>query len=90
MDFPDGLDDKESACDVGDLGLIPGFGKNPWRREWLAIPVFFAGEFHGQRSLTSYSPWGHKEWDMPKGLAFSLPLYHIGIILKKKLFNVWL
>ena len=50
----------------------------------------FAGEFHGQRSLTSYSPWGDKEWDMPKGLAFSLPLYHIGIILKKKLFNVWL
>ena len=23
-----------------------------------------AGEFHGQRSLTSYSPWGHKESDM--------------------------
>ena len=21
------------------------------------------GESHGQRSLTSYSPWGHKEWD---------------------------
>ena len=29
MDFPGGLDDKESACDVGDSGLIPGFGKNP-------------------------------------------------------------
>ena len=40
MDFPGGLDDKESACDVGDSGLIPGFGKNPWRREWLPTPVF--------------------------------------------------
>ena len=22
-----------------------------------------AGEFHGQRSLVGYSPWGHKESD---------------------------
>ena len=22
-------DDKESACNVGDLGLIPGLGKSP-------------------------------------------------------------
>ena len=27
-------------------------------------PVFLSGEFHGQRSLVSYSPWGHKELDM--------------------------
>ena len=25
--------------------------------------VFWAGEFHGQRSLVGYSPWGHKESD---------------------------
>ena len=24
MDFPDGSDGKESACNAGDLGLIPG------------------------------------------------------------------
>ena len=33
MGFPGGSDGKESACNVGDLGLIP------WRREWT--PVFF-------------------------------------------------
>ena len=22
-----------------------------------------AGEFHGQRSLMGYSPWGHEEWN---------------------------
>ena len=27
-------------------------------------PVFLPGEFHGQRSLVSYSPWGRKESDM--------------------------
>ena len=25
---------------------------------------FLPGEFHGQRSLAGYSPWGHKESDM--------------------------
>ena len=25
---------------------------------------FLPGEFHGQRSLMSYSPWGRKESDM--------------------------
>ena len=29
-----------------------------WRREWHSTPVFLPGEFHGQRSLAGYSPWG--------------------------------
>ena len=28
MGFPGGLDSKESACNVGDLGLIPGLGRS--------------------------------------------------------------
>ena len=32
--------------------------------EWLPTPVFWPGEFHGQRNLAGYSPWGHKESDM--------------------------
>ena len=35
----------------------------PWRREQQPIPVFLPGEFHGQRSLEGYSPWGHIESD---------------------------
>ena len=27
--FPGGLDSKESACNVGDLSLIPVFGRSP-------------------------------------------------------------
>ena len=27
--FPGGLDGKESACDAGDPGLIPGWGRIP-------------------------------------------------------------
>ena len=32
-------------------------------KEQLLIPVFWPGEFHGQRSLVGYSPRGHKEAD---------------------------
>ena len=42
---------------------IPMSGKSPWRRAWQPTPVFLPGEFHGQRSLVGYSPWGHKELD---------------------------
>ena len=30
---------------------------------WQPTPVFFLGEFHGQRSLVGCSPWGCKESD---------------------------
>ena len=29
MGFPCGSAGKESACNVGDLGLIPGLGRSP-------------------------------------------------------------
>ena len=36
-------------------------------------PIFLLGEFHGQGSLTDYSPWGHKELDTTEELIVSLP-----------------
>ena len=29
LGFPGGSDDKESACNVGDLGSNPGLGRSP-------------------------------------------------------------
>ena len=43
-----------------DVGLIPGSGRFPGLK-WQPAPLFMRGEFHGQRSLTSYYPRGHKE-----------------------------
>ena len=37
--------------------------KMPCRREWQSSSVFLPREFHGQKSLVGYSPWGHKETD---------------------------
>ena len=48
MGFPGASAGKESACNVGDLGSIPGSGKIPWRRERLPTPVFWPGDSHGQ------------------------------------------
>ena len=61
--FPGGSEGLESACNGRDLGLIRGSGRSPGAREGLPTPVFLPREFHGQRSLVSYSPWGHKESD---------------------------
>ena len=32
-------------------------------------PVFLPGEFHGQKSLMGYSPWGLKELDITEQLT---------------------
>ena len=47
LGFPGGSAGKESACNAGDLGSIPGLGRSRWRREQLSIPVFWPGEFQG-------------------------------------------
>ena len=49
-----GSDSKESACNVGDPGSIPGLGRFPWRRKWQPTPVFLTGKSHGWRNLASY------------------------------------
>ena len=50
-------------------------GKIPWRREWQPTLVCLPGEFHGQRSLVDYSPWGCKESDTAKRLTLSVSTY---------------
>ena len=64
-------DGKESACNAGDLGSIPGL-KISWRREWLPTPVFLPGESHGQRRLVGFSPWYGKESDTTEWLLHIL------------------
>ena len=71
LGVPGDSDGKESACNAGDPGSIPG-SERYWRRKWQPIPIFSPGKFHGQRSLVSCSPWGHKESDTTEGLTLSL------------------
>ena len=69
MDFPGGSDGKDSACNAGDPGLIPGLGR-------------FPGEGHGNpfqysclENSTDRGAWwatvhgGPKELDMTEQLS---------------------
>ena len=64
LGFPGDSVVKNMPANAGDTGSIPGLGRFLWRRKWQPTPVFLPGEFHGQRSLVGYSPWGPKESDM--------------------------
>jgi len=51
--------------------------------EGLPTPVFLPGEFHGQRRLADYSPWGHRESDTTERLSVSilkLKHFHFSIL----------
>ena len=55
--IPGGSDGKESNCNVGDLGLIPGLRRSPGGGHGNLLSP------HGQRSLAGYSPQGSRESD---------------------------
>jgi len=50
---------KESACNIGDLGSIPGAERSSGEKN---------GNPHGQRSLAGYNLWNHKELDTTEQL----------------------
>ena len=72
----------KNPMQCGRPGFNPCVGKIPWRRAWQPTPVFLPGEFHGQRSLASYSPWGRKDSDTTEWL--SLSLFQLSRIRRKR------
>ena len=64
MGFLVGSDGKESACSVGDPGLIPELPRSPGEGNGNPLQYSCLENPHGQRSLEGYSPRGHKESDM--------------------------
>ena len=63
---------KESTCQCRRCSFNPWVGKIPWGRKWQPTPVFLPGEFHGQKSLAGYSPWGRRELDATFTFTFFL------------------
>ena len=59
--FPGGSYDKESTCNAGGLGSIPGLEKNPGGQHGNPLQYSCLETPHGQRSPVGYSPWRHKE-----------------------------
>ena len=72
MGFPGGSDGKESACNVGHSGSIPGSGRSPGGGHGNPLQYSCLENPHGQRSLAGYSPWSPKESDTTERLTLSL------------------
>ena len=49
--------------------------EDPLEKDTAPTPVFLLEEFHGQRSLPGYSPWGREEPDTMEGLNDDKPFY---------------
>ena len=62
---------KESTCNAGDLGSIPGSGRSAGEGNGYPLQYSWPGEFHGQRSLVGYCLRGRKESDMTERLTLS-------------------
>ena len=56
--FPGGSAGKDS---VMQETLVQFLGwEDPLEEGMATTPVFLLGEFHGEKSLVGYSPWGHR------------------------------
>ena len=82
MGFSCGSVGKESTCNAGDLGSIPGLGRSPG--EGKGYPLQYSGLKNSMDSI--YSPWGRKESDTTERLSLSLfvLLSLCGLVLKVK------
>ena len=60
MGFPGSSAGKESTCDAGDPGLIPGSGRSPGERDRIPTLVFlgFPGSSDGRESAGSVRDLG--------------------------------
>ena len=59
--FPGSSAGKESACNAGDLDLIPGLGRSPGGGHGNPLQYSCLENPHGQRSLVGYSASCTKE-----------------------------
>ena len=60
VEFPGGLDGKESACSVADMGFLPGW-EDPIEKEMTTHSSILAWRIPWTEEPGGPSPWGCKE-----------------------------
>ena len=75
MGFPGGSGSKESTCDTGDLGLIPGLGRSPGEGNGYSFQYSCLESSMVSEPGRGGSPWGGKELDKTEQLTLSLFYY---------------
>ena len=76
--FPDGSAGKESACNVGDLILIPGLGRSPG--EGKGYPFQYSGLENSKNCIVL----GIKEFDRTKWISLSFSGSNKGHLTHKR------
>ena len=71
LDFPGGSDGEESACNVGDPGLIPGSGRCPGERNGYPLQ-YSCLKNSMDRGAWQRNPWGCIKSDTTGQLTLSL------------------
>ena len=70
--FPGFSNSKESACNSGDQGSIPGLKRSSGEGNCNPLQYSLPKKSHGQRSLAGYSPQGCKESDTTHTHRYSI------------------
>ena len=69
LGFPGGSAGKESICDAGDLGLIPGLGRSPGEGSSYPLQDSCLENPMDRGILEGCISWGHKESDTTEELS---------------------
>ena len=70
-----GLDGKESACNVRDLGLITGLGRCPGKGCGYPLQCSCLENSMDKRTMAGYSPWDCKELDTAEQLTLLIACF---------------
>ena len=73
--YPPGSDSRESACNAGDLGLIPGSGRSPEGGKSNPLQYSCLENSMDRGAWQANSPWNCKESDMTEQLTHTHTLY---------------
>ena len=66
LGFPSSSDSKESACNAGDLGSIPGLGRSPGEGNGNPLQYSCLENPMDGGAWRASSPWGPKESESTK------------------------
>ena len=83
MGFPHSPVCKESTCNVGDLGLIPGLGRSPG--DGNSYPLWYSG----LENSIDCGPWGCREsWTRLSDFHFTFTQREQSVRMAQKLLAV--
>ena len=68
--FPGGSDGKESACNTGDLGLLPVW-EDTLEKGMPTHSSILAWRIPWTEEMAGYSPWDREELDMTERLTLT-------------------